>query len=70
MIFIQVLEWAFFAFCLDNLLRIAKNPISELTFKKRFKIYLGIATGLAVIFTFTVFSSEVYGISVRELKLL
>ena len=64
-VFIQVFEWVFFAFSLDNLLRLAIDPIAELAFKNRFKIYLISASVLAVVFTFTVFNSGVFGISVR-----
>jgi hypothetical protein len=62
-IFIQNFEWAFFTCSLHNLMCFMDES-KELKFKQRFKIYLIISLAMALGFTYTVFFTGIYGISV------
>jgi hypothetical protein len=64
-IFIQNFNWVFFMCTLHNLLCFL-DPMKEQNFQKRLKWYILIATGVSGLYTYTVFLSGIYGVSVRR----
>ena len=64
-IFIQYLDWIFFSFCLHNLECLIDDPFSENRFQTRLRWYMFISLGSSGGFTYLIFVSRIYGVSVK-----
>jgi hypothetical protein len=62
-IFIQNFEWIFFTCTLHNLLCFF-DPIKEENYRKRLRIYFLISLVISCLYTFIIFITGIYGISV------
>ena len=64
-IFIQTFDWVFFSCSLHNIQCFVKDPLKEQKFDSRLKIYLLFSAGVSAVFTYSVFFSEIFGLSVN-----
>ncbi len=64
-IFIQTFDWAFFTCSLHNVLTFVRDPLKEKDFSFRLKIYSFGSGAIAVMFTYGVFATGTYGLSVN-----
>jgi hypothetical protein len=64
-IFIQSFDWVFFSCSLHNITCFVKDPLKEQNFSRRLRVYFFISAGVSGIFTYSVFFSEIYGLSVN-----
>jgi hypothetical protein len=63
-VFVQTFNWLFFMCTLHNLLCFL-DPMKEQNFTKRLTWYFGITTVVSGIYTYCVFLSGIYGVSVN-----
>lgn len=63
-IFIQTFEFSFFMCSLHNIRCFVKDPLKERNFNKRLKWYFFISIGSSLLFTYSVFFTGIYGLSV------
>jgi hypothetical protein len=64
-VFVQNFHWLFFTCSLHNLKCFVDNPIKEQNFHRRMKWYIIISLVSSGLFTFFVFLTEIFGISVK-----
>jgi hypothetical protein len=64
-IFIQTFDWVFFTCSLHNIIGFVQDPLIEQGFNFRLKIYIILSLGVSGLFTYCVFATGTYGLSVK-----